>query len=50
MKLQMPLIENRVKTGDSIKTKFNDVKSEKFQIPMCRCGLLYIDYSTGWVR
>ena len=33
-KLQMPPIDFKLKIGDPIKTKFHDVKSEKFQIPM----------------
>lgn len=33
-RLQMPPIENKLKIGEPIKTKFHDVKSEKFQIPM----------------
>jgi hypothetical protein len=30
----MPPIENKLKIGEPIKTKFHDVRSEKFQIPM----------------
>ena len=33
-RLQMPLIDYKLKIGDPIKTKFHDVKSERYQIPM----------------
>ena len=33
-RLEMPPIDNKLKIGDPIKTKFQDTKSEKGQIPM----------------
>ena len=30
----MPPIDFKLKIGDPIKTKFHDVKSERYQIPM----------------